>query len=42
MFEDMRFSFDRLKSFFLRSFCGWVTMIPDVDLSFVRCLSCFL
>ena len=42
MFEDERFSFDRLKSFVLRSFCAWETMIPDVDLSFVRCLLCFL
>ena len=42
MFEDERFSFDRLKSFFLRSFCAWATMIPDVDLSFVRCLLCLL
>ena len=42
MFEDMRFSFDRLKSIFLRSFCTWATMILDVDLSFVRCLLCYL
>ena len=42
MFEDERFSFDTLKSFFLRSFYAWATMIPDVDLSFVRCLLCFL
>ena len=42
MFEDMRFSFDRPKSFFLRSFCAWATMIRDVDLSFVRRLLCSL
>ena len=42
VFEDEWFSFDRLKSFFLRSFCTWPTMIPDVDLYFVRCLLCFL
>ena len=42
MFEDERFSFDRLKSFFLRSFSAWATMIHDVDLSFVRCLLCIL
>ena len=42
MFEDEWFSFDRLKSIFLRSFCAWATMIPDVDLSFGRCLLCFL
>ena len=33
VFEDMQFSFDRVKSFFLRSFCEWATMIPDVNLS---------
>ena len=42
VFEDMRFSFDRLKSFFLSSFCAWATMIPDMDLSFVRRLLCSL
>ena len=42
MFEDMWFSFDRLKSFFLRSSCAWATMIPNVDISFVRCLLCFM
>ena len=36
MFEDMPFSFDRLKSFFIRSFCEWATMIPDVNLSFLK------
>ena len=36
VFEDMQFSFDRLKSFFIRSFCEWATMIPDVNLSFLR------
>ena len=36
MFKDMQFSFDRLKSFFIRSFCEWETMIPDVNLSFLR------
>ena len=36
MVEDEHFSFDRLKSFFLRSLCAWATMIIDVDLSFVR------
>ena len=40
MFEDMQFSFNRLKSFLLRSFYAWVTMIPDVNLSFIRCLLC--
>ena len=34
--EDMQFSFDRLKSFFIRSFCEWATMIPNVNLSFLR------
>ena len=42
MFEDERFSFDRLKSFFLRSLCAWATMIPNVDSSFVRCHLCIL
>ena len=36
MFEDMWFSFDRLKSFFLRFFCPWATMIPDVNPSFIK------
>ena len=36
MFEDMQFSFDRLKSFFIRSFCEWATMIPNVNRSFIR------
>ena len=36
LFENVRFSFDRLKSFFLRSLCAWATMISDVDSSFVR------
>ena len=36
MFKDMQFLFDRLKSFFIRSFCEWATMIPDVNLSFLR------
>ena len=40
MSEDMPFSFERLKSFFLRSFCAWATMIPDVNLSFIRSLLC--
>ena len=38
VFDDERFSFDRLKSFFVWSFCAWATMILDVELSFVRCL----
>ena len=42
MFEDMQFSFNRLKSFFLRSFCEWATMIPDVNLSFIRGLLWFM
>ena len=37
MIEDEHFSFDRPKSFFLRSLCAWATMILDVDSSFVRC-----
>ena len=36
VFEDMQFSFDRLKSFFIRSFCEWATIIPNVNLSFLR------
>ena len=36
VFKDMQFLFDRLKSFFIRSFCEWETMIPDVNLSFLR------
>ena len=40
VFEDMQFSFDRLKSFFLRSFCKWATMIADVNLSFLRGVLC--
>ena len=40
MFKDMQFSFYRLKSFFLRFFCAWATMIPDVKLSFIRGLLC--
>ena len=36
MFEDLWFSFDRLKSFFIKSFCEWTTMIPNVILSFLR------
>ena len=40
VFEDMQFSFDRPKSFFLKSFCEWATMIPDVNLSFIRGLLC--
>ena len=36
MFEDMQFSFDRRKSLFIRVFCEWATMIPDVNLSFLR------
>ena len=36
VFEDMQFSLDRLKSFFIRSFREWATMIPDVNLSFLR------
>ena len=42
MFEDDRFSFDRLKSFFFRSLCSLATMIFDVDSSFLRCLFCIL
>lgn len=42
MFEDESFSFDRLKSFFLRSFCAWATLILDVDFSFVRGIYCIL
>ena len=40
MFEDMQFSFDTLKSCFLRSFCEWTTMIPVLNLSFIRGLLC--
>ena len=36
VFEDMQFSLDRLKSFFIRSFHEWATMIPDVKSSFLR------
>ena len=36
VFEDMQFSLDRLKTFFIRSFREWATMIPDVNLSFLR------
>ena len=36
MFEDMQFLFDSLKSFFIRSFCEWATIIPDVNISFLR------
>ena len=36
VFEDMQFSLDRLKTFFIRSFRVWATMIPDVNLSFLR------
>ena len=42
MFEDDRFSFDRLKSFFFKSLCSWATTIADIDSSFVRCLLCIL
>ena len=42
MYEDMQFSFDRPKSFFLRSFCEWTTMILDVNLFFIRGLLCFM
>ena len=42
MFEDMQFSFDRPKSFFLRYFCEWTIMIPDVNLSFIKGLLCFM
>ena len=36
VFEDMQFSLDRLKTFFIRSFREWATMIPDVNLFFLR------
>ena len=36
VFEDMQFFLDRLKTFFIRSFREWTTMIPDVNLSFLR------
>ena len=36
VFEDMQFSLYRLESFFIRSFREWATMIPDVNLSFLR------
>ena len=36
VFEDMQFSLNRLKTFFLRSFREWTIMIPDVNLSFLR------
>ena len=42
VFEDERFSFERLKSFFFRSLCAWATMIPDGDSSFVRCPLCII
>ena len=35
VFEDMH-SLDRLKTFFIRSFREWATMILDVTLSFLR------
>ena len=36
VFEYMQFSLDRLESFFIRSFREWETMIPNVNLSFLR------
>ena len=36
VFEDMQFSLDMLKPFFIRSFREWASMIPDVNLSFLR------
>ena len=36
IFEDMQLSLDRSKSFFIRSFREWATIIPDVNLSFLR------
>ena len=41
-FEDECFFFDRLKSFFLRSFCSWASMIPKVDCYLIRYLFCSL
>ena len=35
-FEDECFSFDRLKSFFLRSLCSWASLITEVDCYLVR------
>ena len=42
VFEDERFSFDRLKSFFLMSFCSWASLLSYMDCSLVRRLFCII
>ena len=42
IFEDDGFSFDILKSIFLRSLCSWASLIPEVDCYLVRNIFCCL
>ena len=42
MFEDDCFSYNGLKSYFVRLLCSRASMILDVDYSFVRCIMCLL
>ena len=40
MFEDEGFSRTRLKSYFLKSFSSWASLVHDVEQSFVRDILC--
>ena len=40
--KDNCFSYNRLKSYFVRFLYSRVSVIHDVDYSFVRCIMCLL
>ena len=42
VFEDMVFSPNRMKLFFISALISWVGLIPNVDYSLARILLCIL